>query len=149
MPLILHTEAGAGAVEAINLSERAGLDPCRMLVCHADRQAKDFRPHEEIAKTGAFLEYDTIGRFRFHDDEEGARLILHMLALGHRDKLLLSLDTTAARLHRYGGEIGLTYLIETFLPLLRARGVPQPDLEAITHTNPVRAFTGQSLTTSS
>jgi phosphotriesterase-related protein len=67
-----------------------------------------------------------------------------MLALGYRDRLLLSLDTTAARLHRYGGEIGLNYLIKTFLPLLRARGVPKADLEAITLINPIRAFTGQS-----
>jgi phosphotriesterase-related protein len=142
VPLILHTEAGAGAVEAVRLSERAGLDPSRVLVCHADRQASDFGPHEEIAKTGAFLEYDTIGRFRYHDDEEEVRLILHMLELGHGDRLLLSLDTTAARLKRYGGEIGLSYLIDTFLPLLQDRGVPPSDIEAITRLNPVRAFCG-------
>jgi len=142
VPLILHTEAGAGAVEAVKLSERAGLDPGRMLVCHADRKAKDFRLHEEIAETGAFLEYDTIGRFRYHSDEEEVRLILHMLEAGHRDRLLLSLDTTAARLKRYGGEIGLSYLIETFLPLLRQSGVSPSDIEAITRTNPARAFVG-------
>ena len=140
--LSLHTEVGAGAVEAVRLSERAGLDPSRVLVCHADRQASDFGPHEEIAKTGAFLAYDPIGRFRYHDDEEEVRLILHMLELGHRDRLLLSLDTTAARLKRYGGEIGLSYLIDTFLPLLRDRGVPPSDIEAITRLNPVRAFCG-------
>lgn len=142
VPLILHTEAGAGAVEAIKLCERAGLDPGRVLVCHADRQASDFRPHEEIARTGAFLEYDTIGRFRYHGDDEEVRLILHMLELGHRDRLLLSLDTTAARLKRYGGEIGLTYLIGSFLPLIRERGVSPSDIEAITRLNPVLAFTG-------
>jgi len=146
VPLILHTEAGAGAVEAVKLCERAGLDPGRVLVCHADRQASDFRPHEEIAKTGAFLEYDPIGRFRHHSDAEEVRLILHMLETGHRDRLLFSLDTTAARLHRYGGEVGLTYLIGIFLPLLRENGVPPSDIEAITRLNPVRAFTGQSLT---
>ena len=142
VPLILHTESGAGAVEALKLSERAGLDPRWVLVCHVDRQAVNFRPHEEIAKTGASLEYDTIGRFRYHDDEEEVRLILHMLELGHRDRLLLSLDTTASRLHRYGGEIGLNYLINTFLPLLQARGVSPSDIEAITHLNPVSAFAG-------
>lgn len=142
VPLILHTEAGAGAVEAVKLCERSGLDPCRVLVCHADRQASDFRPHEAIAKTGAFLEYDTIGRFRYHDDDEEVRLILHMLELGHRDRLLLSLDTTAARLKRYGGEIGLTYLIEAFLPRIRAGGASPSDIEAITRLNPILAFAG-------
>jgi len=142
VPLVLHTEAGAGAVQAVALCEKAGLDPRRVLVCHADRQAEDFRPHEEIARTGAFLEYDTIGRFKYHDDESEIRLILRMLEKGHRDRLLLSLDTTAARLHHYGGEIGLTYLIETFLPALARAGVLREDLEILTRVNPSRAFEG-------
>ena len=142
VPLILHTEAGAGAAEAVKLCERAGLDPSRVLVCHADRQASDFRAHEEIAKTGAFLEYDTISRFRYHGDGEEARLILHMLEKGYRDRLLLSLDTTAARLLSYGGEIGLTYLIDSFLPMLWEHGVSRSDIGAITRENPVRVFAG-------
>jgi phosphotriesterase-related protein len=142
VPLVLHTEAGAGAVRAVALCEKAGLDPRRVLVCHADRQAEDFRPHEEIARTGAFLEYDTIGRFKYHDDESEIRLILRMLEKGYRNQLLLSLDTTAARLRRYGGKIGLTYLIETFLPALAKAGVPREDLETLTRVNPARAFEG-------
>jgi phosphotriesterase-related protein len=140
--LVLHPEAGAGAVEAVHLAERMGLDPARVLVCHADRQADDFRPHEEIAKTGAYLEYDTIHRLKYHDDASEIRLILHMLEMGFRDRLLLSLDTTAARLHHYGGEIGLNYLLETFLPALSRAGVPAADIRQITHANPARALAG-------
>ena len=142
-PLILHTEPGTDPAAAVAFCERAGLDPSRILLCHLDRQAEDFRPHEAAARTGASLEYDTIGRFRYHDDESEIRLILHMLEKGHRDRLLLSLDTTAARLMRYGGEIGLCYLIETFLPMLAAAGVPPADIEAITRKNPARAFSLQ------
>ncbi len=140
--LVLHTEAGTDAVAAVGLCERAGLDPARVLLCHLDRQAEDFRPHEAAAMTGAYLEYDTIGRFKYHDDEREARLILHMMEKGYRDRLLLSLDTTAERLGRYGGAISLTYLIERFLPRLRAAGVPEEDLLAITRTNPARALAG-------
>lgn len=140
--LVLHTEAGAGAVEAVRLSERMGLDPARVLVCHVDRQAADFRPHEEIAKTSAYLEYDTIHRPKYHDDEAEIRLILYMLDKDFGDRLLLSLDTTAARLHHYGGEIGLDHLITTFLPALVRAGVPAADIHQITHTNPARALAG-------
>lgn len=142
-PLILHTEPGTDPVAAVAFCERAGLDPARILLCHLDRQAEDFRPHEAAARTGASLEYDTIGRFRYHDDESEIRLILHMLEKGHRNRLLLSLDTTAARLMRYGGEIGLCYLIGTFLPMLAAAGVSPADIEAITRRNPARAFSLQ------
>jgi len=139
-PLMLHTEAGAGAVEAIELCGKLGLPPERVILCHADRQASDFSIHERIADAGCYLEYDTIGRFKYHSDEDEVRLILHMLARGHRDRLLLSLDATAARLSSYGGEIGLDYLLRTFLPMLRQSGVPEADILRMTRENPASAF---------
>lgn len=142
-PLLMHTEAGAGAVKAVALCGRMGLPPSRVLVCHLDRQAEDFRPHEAVAATGAYLEYDTIGRFKYHDDASEILLILHMLERGYQDRLLLSLDTTARRLRRYGGEIALTYLLEEFLPRLERSGAPPPVLRALTRENPARALSGR------
>ncbi len=139
-PLLLHTEKGAGALEALALCQECGLAPSRVLVCHVDRQAEDFAPHEAIAKAGAWLEYDTIGRFKYHDDESEFRLIRHMTQLGFGKQLLLSLDTTRERLHSYGGTLGLTYLLETFLPLLQADGLSRTDIEMMTLGNPLRAF---------
>ena len=140
VPLLLHTEKGAGAVEAVALFASCGLAPERVLVCHVDRQAGDYEPHERVADTGAYLEYDTVGRYKYHDDESEARLILHMLARGHLERLLLSLDTTRERLASYGGEIGLDYLLLSFLPRLREAGVTEDQIRAMTHVNPARAF---------
>ena len=140
-PLILHTERGIGAVDAVHICEAEGLAPERIAVCHADRQAEDWTPHEGIARTGAFLEYDTIARYKYHDDESEIRLILHMLELGYADKLLLSMDTTAARLISYTPEApGLDFILRKFLPALRREGVPEATLENITQRNPLRAF---------
>lgn len=123
VPLMLHTERGAHAVEAVALARSCGLPPERMIVCHADRQAADHAPHEAVAATGVYLDYDTIGRFRYHSDEEELSLIRHMLALGYGDRLLFALDTTAARLGAYGGEISLCYLLERFQPMLKRAGL--------------------------
>lgn len=140
-PLILHTERGAGAVEAVAICEREGLDPARVAVCHADRQAEDFSVHEEIARTGAFLEYDTIARYRYHDDESEVRLIRHMLDFGCAERLLLSLDTTAARLRGYTPDApGLDFILRVFLPELEKSGVPCATLAEITRRNPLRLF---------
>ena len=141
VPLILHTERGKGAVEAVSLCERAGLDPAHIAVCHADRQAQDYAVHEGIARTGAFLEYDTIARYRYHDDESEVRLIEHMLALGYDNRLLLSLDTTAARLRSYDPAApGLDFILRRFLPMLEAAGVPHALLNNIVLNNPLRLF---------
>ena len=140
-PLILHTERGRGAVEAVKLCEKEGLDPTRIAVCHADRQAEDYAIHEEIARTGAFLEYDTIARYRYHDDASEMRLILHMLEFGCANRLLFSLDTTAARLKSYNPDApGLDFLLREFLPALEAAGVPRETLRNIMEVNPLRLF---------
>ena len=140
VPLILHTERGAGAVEAVALCAEEGLDPSRVAVCHADRQASDYSVHEAIARTGAYLEYDTVARPKYHDEPSEIALIRHMLSRGYADRLLLSLDTTAARLQSYGGAPGLGYILRDFLPMLSRAGVSPSEIETMTRANPRRLF---------
>lgn len=119
-PLMMHTESGKNAVEAVKLCISCGMAPEKIVVCHVDRQAADFAPHEAVASLGVYLDYDTVGRFKYHSDADEVTLLQHMLPWS--DKLLLALDTTAARLDAYDGEIGLTYIFDSFLPMLRQAG---------------------------
>lgn len=139
-PLMLHTEAGQNAVAAVELCLACGLAPGSVIVCHADRNASDLHMHEALAALGVYLDYDTIGRFRYHTDEAEATLILHMLERGYGDRLLLSLDTTAQRLEAYGGAIGLGYLLCSFYPRLAAAGVTGDVLSRLSTDNPRRVF---------
>lgn len=140
VPIVIHTEKGAGGVEAVALCKAAGMPLNRILICHIDRQADDFAPHDAIAATGCMLEYDTIGRFKYHDDASEIRLMRHMIEGGHLEQLLISLDTTNQRLASYGGEIGLDYIFTAFLPALRAAGFSEEEIRTITIDNPRRAF---------
>lgn len=140
-PLILHTEKGVGAVDAVDICEAEGLAPERVAVCHVDRQAEDFSVHEDVARTGAFLEYDTIARYRYHDDASEMRLIRHMLDFGCANRLLLSMDTTAARLKGYEPDApGLDFILRNFLPALAKDGVARNTLQNIMVNNPLRLF---------
>lgn len=140
VPLILHTERGIGALRAISVCERVGLAPDRLLVCHADRQADDYEPHEQIAKAGAMLEYDTIARPKYHGDDAERALILHMLDLGYADRLLLSMDITRDRMRNYAGTPGMAFILRKFLPSLRRAGASERDIRQITVENPARVF---------
>ena len=142
VPLMLHTERGENTLPALELCFRAGLTPERLIVCHVDRQAADFGPHDAIAATGVYLDYDTIGRFKYHSDEEEVALLRHMCERGYTQRLLLSLDTTAQRMAAYGGEISLCYLLERFLPRLEAAGFPPGTLADFTVLNCRRLFAG-------
>ena len=140
VPIVIHTEKGAGGVEAVELCKAKGMPLNRILICHIDRQADDFGPHDAIAATGCMLEYDTIGRFKYHDDPSEIRLLRHMIEGGHLKQLLISLDTTNQRLSTYGGEIALTYLFTDFIPALRKAGFTDEEIRTITIDNPRRAF---------
>lgn len=140
VPLMLHTDQGRHAIEAIDLLAQKGLAPDRILLCHADRQTDDFTIHLEIARTGVWLEFDTIGRFRYHDDESEINLIKKLLNKGYLNRILLSMDTTRERLTSYGGSVGLDYILKTFVPALKEAGISEADIDCMTVDNPSKAL---------
>jgi phosphotriesterase-related protein len=137
-PLMIHTESGNCAVEAIGLLNELGLKSERVIVCHVDRQAENLAPHLNIAKTGANLDYDTIHRLKYHDDASEIELIQHMVSAGHLNKIMLALDTTAERLESYGGSIGLSYLLNQFRQEMLLAGISGEAYLQMTITNPAR-----------
>lgn len=139
-PLMVHVENGVDPRGLLEFLKGAGLPGSQMIFCHMDRACGELGWHEEVARAGVYLEYDTIGRFKYHSDEREAQIICHMLEAGLGEKLLLSLDTTRQRLEAYGGQIGLTYLLERFLPLLRLKGVEETDIRKMLSENPAKAF---------
>ena len=139
-PVMIHIENGADPEPVFDLFTGEGVPAEKLIFCHLDRACADFEKHLRIARAGAWLEYDTIGRFKYHSDEEEIRLILELFSAGLQDRLLCSLDTTRARLGRYGGDISLTYLIRAFLPALQAAGAAKEQIEKMTVLNPAAAF---------
>ena len=135
-PLMIHVEVGSDPVRLFAFLTERGVPAASMLFCHMDRSSPDFRQHEFLLEQGAYLEYDTIGRFKYHSDEEEIRLIRQVLDGGFARQLLLSLDTTAQRLKRYTPEgIGLTYLLKAFLPMLKSSGVSEETIDLICREN--------------
>lgn len=138
--VMIHTEKGCNPLKVLDYLCGFGLSPQRMLFCHLDRTMSDLRITTQLCREGAYIEYDTIERFKYHSDSEEVRLILELLDQGFVRQLLLSLDTTNQRMHSYGGEIGLDYLLDVFLPLLKNTGITQEALNTITEKNPARAL---------
>ena len=141
LPILSHTEMGKGSLEQISLFTDNGVLADSIILCHIDRNLDDFDYQLEVAKTGVFLELDTIGRFKYHSDEEEAAFIIKMVSHGYEDKILLGLDCTRERMKSYGNAIGLDYLITTFLPLLKAYGLKDEIIKKFMIYNPAKAFT--------
>ncbi len=140
-PVMIHIEQDADALHVVEFFAKKGIAANRLMLCHIDRARYDFGYNKECAQTGAFMEYDTINRLKYHDDVKEAELIEFMLCAGFASQLLLGLDTTNARLRSYGAaDMGLDFILKAFVPFMEERGVTKETLHEMLVENPKRAL---------
>lgn len=139
-PVLIHVDKGADALRAAEFFDKKGLGADRLIFCHMDRAEKDLSVHKELACAGAFLEYDTIARPKYHSDEEEIKIFAKMAEEGLAWKLLFGLDTTNERLRGYGGAIGLDYILKAFIPQLKSAGFDSRAIDMISIGNPQKAL---------
>ena len=135
-----HTIRGRAVREQLDIIEEAGHTPERFIWIHTQAEP-DFELHLEMARRGAWIEYDAVGGEEFDDDFYLER-ILRVLDAGLGHRLLLSHDRGWYDPAQPGGGTPqpFTYLSERFLPKLQASGVDQATIHQLTHTNPFQAF---------
>ena len=145
--LMIHIEQGSDPLQLLEFLLDAGVPAERQVYCHLDRAVPDLDVHRIILEAGAFLEFDTIGRFKYHSDEEEIRIFQRHIGDGFGKQLLFSLDTTRARMAAYGPtEIGLDYIHRVFIPLMKRSGITQEQIGDIARNNPLRALAGKENT---
>lgn len=113
-PVLIHMDNNADAFPILKMFEEYAVTPNRLMFCHLDRARPDYGYHEELAAAGAYLDYDTIHRLKYHDDDTELKLIAHMTERGFAGNLVLSLDTTNERLKSYGADFGLDFILTAF-----------------------------------
>lgn len=137
--ILVHTEIGTAGHEIVDLLETAGATTDRIALAHLDRNP-DWELHAEIAARGVTLEYDTIGRTKYHPDSVVLDLIEAVVAAGHLDRIVLGLDLGARDyLRAYDGGPGLRFLMTAFVPRLRRR-LGDAAVERILVANPARLY---------
>ncbi len=139
-PLMVHVENGCHPETYLDYLLKKGVRPEQLIFCHMDRACEDLGVHKDFAKAGVFLEYDTIAREKYHSDQRELEIFHEMINSGFEDALLFSLDTTRQRLRSYGGQIGLDYILRSFLEKMKSSGIPQNIIDKISRVNPSRAF---------
>ena len=137
--VLVHTEIGTSAHEIVDLLLAAGASVDRLALAHLDRNP-DWELHAEVAARGVTLEYDTIGRTKYHPDSVVLDLVERVAGAGHLDRIVLGLDLGARDyLRAYGGGPGLRYLMTAFVPRLRRR-LGDEAVQRILVANPARLY---------
>jgi phosphotriesterase-related protein len=120
----------------LRLFESYGVAPDRVLICHLDRTIPDPGLHQEVMAAGCFLCYDSVNRLKYVSHAQELALIGKMCEAGFDGKIVLSLDTTAARLRSYGAtDMGLDYLLKDYKNMLKSAGIAEESIGKMYQTN--------------
>jgi predicted metal-dependent phosphotriesterase family hydrolase len=139
VPVAVHCEVGTLANELLDLLERGGVPPERVVLAHMDRNP-DADLHRELADRGAYLLYDQVGRVMHRPESQLVGLVAELVDSGHHARVLLGTDTARrSALRAYGGGPGMDVLGRAFLPRLERR-VGGEAVDRIVRANPARVL---------
>jgi phosphotriesterase-related protein len=134
-----HTIRGWVVRDQLAVLAELGYPPEKFIWIHANAEP-DFALNLEMARRGAWIEYDGIGwdtPNRYFIDR-----IHQLIAAGLADRILLSQDRGwfDPAQPAGGSPKPYTYIVESFLPELAESGLDQDLIWQLTHTQPFQAF---------
>lgn len=134
-----HTVRGEVARAQLDLIEAAGAPVDCYVWIHA-HQEPGIAIHHELARRGAWIEYDGIGEPG--TDARFVELIQRGLDAGLGERLLLSQDRGWYDPAQPGGGApkSFAYLTERFLPALSDAGIDDATIDKLVRRNPFTAF---------
>ena len=134
LAVMTHTPPGAAAQHLAILRDE-GADLTKIAIGHADTWL-DLDYHLSILATGALLSFDHIGRV--YPDEWRASHTADLVRRGFAGQILLSTDIYMRSLLKAWGGAGYSFLIDSFIPMLRDQGIQEEEIYQITVDNPSR-----------
>lgn len=127
------------AHDQLDLLQEEGVDLGHVIIGHqGDHRHMDYLV--SIAERGAYVQIDHVGMEFYQRDHARARTVAQLVALGYVDQVLLSHDVCFKRLLHWFGGNGYDHLPVTFVPMLRAAGVSDADVQRMLVDNPRRAL---------
>jgi phosphotriesterase-related protein len=143
LPLFTHTPhqgCRSCALEQLDIIEKAGVNPRLVCIGHIADITDDPKAetHKAIAKRGAFLGFDTVGRRLTQPDSKKLQMLLAVLDAGYEDHVMLASDfaSTDELKTNHGVGLGAAYVV--FVPKMRYAGVKEDTIRKITIDNPRR-----------
>ncbi|MEU9094137.1 phosphotriesterase [Streptomyces sp. NPDC048428] len=130
---------GSDALHDLGVALDEGLPADRVVVAGLDRRdAVEAGAPQEVARRGAYVALDHVGvEDEAHiTDAERAALVVGLVRAGHGNRVLLSSNATGVAKGHPGNDLPYSYVLTTFVPLLKAQGLSDEDAQRILVDNP-------------
>lgn len=140
-PITTHTTAGTFAIEQARALVDEGVEPEAVCIGHLDRRLV-WDDHLELAGMGVYLGYDCLGKEKYQPDELRIEFIRRLVDLGFGDRICLGGDMARrSYLEAWGGDRGLRWILEVFVPRLVEAGVSGSVAHSVLTDNVARHLT--------
>ncbi len=134
-----HPSCGIQQIPQAEYLIRRGIKPGKIVVGHIEFYPND-DSLKELLKKGVFIGLDMVGKLGKERDEYRADTVRKIKDWGCLSQLILSLDLCRKEDLRSMGSYGYVYLFDTFIPMLKERGITGEEIDLILKDNPVRIF---------
>lgn len=135
-----HQEIPGGNVgrQHVRVLREEGVSLDRLVVGHTDEHP-DVNVLSELAGYGSYVQFDILEKPYYVLDLTRAELIRELIARGHVERILIGTDRVRRNeLYQELGGVGYTYVLDTFLDMMRNEGVTDGAIEQILCVNPGR-----------
>ncbi|WAH36160.1 phosphotriesterase family protein [Alicyclobacillus dauci] len=136
-PISTHCEMGTEGTEQLRIFDEEQVDLSHVSFGHQDLN-RNVEEQLLLLRSGAFMQFDTIGKNQYRSHQERLDNLLVLLDKGFEDQLMLSVDMTRKSYFRKNGGPGYIYLFDTFLPDLQKAGASSAVIEKLMVKNPRR-----------
>jgi phosphotriesterase-related protein len=138
LTLAIHTGNGAAALEIVSTLKRLAVSPEAYVWVHPQSEP-DLATRSWAAAQGTWVELDGVGPTSLEAHVEG---VLDLARRSQLDRVLVSQDAGWYHVGEPGGGAYRphTFLLDAFVPALRARGLTEADIRVLLVENPARAF---------
>lgn len=141
----VSVQYGADAVNDLEVLLSEGIAPNRVIIGGLDRlEAVESKVVFEIADRGAYVALDHVGWSSsdgYVNDAERALLVAELFAAGHGEQILISSNTVGVAKGHEAKELGIDYLLASFVPQLRKAGISEDQIRILLQENPQRVLT--------
>ena len=132
-----HTTNGTMAYDQVAVLFEENVPPERICIGHVDRRSLGLGFILKLARTGVFVEFDNIGKFKYYPDSLRVEIIKELIKEGFVKQILLSDDNGRKSYFKsYGGARGLEYIPTGFVDLMKESGISDDDIHQMTVLNP-------------
>ncbi|MEH6996275.1 phosphotriesterase-related protein [Neobacillus drentensis] len=134
-PISTHCEIGTMGKGQLEIFQRNEVNMNQISFGHQDLNT-DIEEQLLLLNSGAYIQFDTIGKNSYRKDSDKVDNLLVLLDRGFEDQIMLSCDITRkSHLKAHGGH-GYNHLFESFIPVLVNSGVTKEIIEKMFIHNP-------------